>query len=67
MYGQEVMETDCKSAAIRPQSLTERLEQEKTHLEQRLEEINGVLGSLEASPETKDILDAVARLGHLHY
>ena len=51
----------------RPRSLTERLSDEKSNLEARLEEINGVLESLERHPETQSVLDAVARLGHFGY
>jgi len=68
MYGQEA--ADCKSTGLidaRPRSLTKRITDEKAKLEARLEEINGVLESLEANPETQAVMDAVARLGHFGY
>lgn len=52
---------------IRPQSLTERLEDEQKRLQERCDEITLVLDSLHKNPETQSILDAVARLGHLNY
>jgi len=64
-YGNIVSAEACESAP-RPSTLTERLHCEKTRIEERLTEINGILDRLEANPDTAEILDAVAKLGHLY-
>lgn len=51
----------------RQPTLTERLESEKRQLEERLEKVTSVLESLRAHPETTEILDSIAGLGHLNY
>ena len=68
MYENQVAE--CATRGLidaRPRSLTERITDEKAKLEARLEEINTVLESLEANPETQAVMDAIARLGHFGY
>ena len=69
MYDRNLAQATVGNAltAAQPQSLTERLRNEKQHLESRLDEINNVIESLEKNPETQSVLDAVARLGHLGY
>lgn len=47
----------------RPPSVTEKLEQEKHELELRLEAIQQLLDQLQASPETREILDNLSKLG----
>ena len=47
----------------RPPGVTEKLLQEKKELELRLEGITQLLDQLQASPETQEILDNMAKLG----
>ena len=47
----------------RPPGITEKLLQEKKELELRLEAITQLLDQLQASPETQEILDNMAKLG----
>lgn len=51
----------------RPRSLTERLTDEKSRLEVRLAEIDQVLSGLKKNPETQELFDAIAKLGHFGY
>ncbi len=46
-----------------PPSITEKLQQEKHELELRLTAINELFAQLEASPETQQIIDSLAKLG----
>jgi len=46
-----------------PPSVTENLEQERHNLELRLKAINQLLDQLQASPETQEIIDNLAKLG----
>jgi len=47
----------------RPPSVSEKLEQEKKELELRLEALNQLIDQLERSPETREILDNLSKLG----
>lgn len=47
----------------RPPGVTEKLLQEKKELELRLEAITQLLDQLQASPETQQIIDNLAKLG----
>lgn len=47
----------------RPPTVSEKLQQEKKELELRLEAINELIAQMEASPETRDIIDKLAQLG----
>ncbi len=58
---------DAAPATYCPPSLTERLIAEKKNLTERLEEVEHVLSKLEQNPETAEILNAVAKLGHMPY
>lgn len=62
MYGNnypEPAETKCVEA--RRYTLTERLTQEKTNLESRLEEINAVLNVLGQNPQVQSVLDLLQK------
>ena len=52
---------------IVPTSLTEKLENERHQLEQRLGQVNEALNALHDNPEAQKLFDAVAKLGHLGY
>ena len=47
----------------RPPSVSEKLAQEKKELELRLEALNQLIDQLENSPETREILDNLSKLG----
>ena len=47
----------------RPPSVSEKLLQEKKELELRLEALNQLIDQLERSPETREILDNLSKLG----
>lgn len=63
--GQEVEKAGLGRAMMdhRPPSVTEKLQQEKKELELRLEGVNQLLDQLQASPETREILDNLSKLG----
>ena len=50
-----------------PQSLTERLVEEKSRLELRLSDIDAIISRLKENPEMQNVLDSLARLGHSIY
>ena len=47
----------------RPPSVSEKLLQEKKELELRLQALNELIDQLEKSPETREILDNLSKLG----
>ncbi len=51
----------------RPPTVSEKLENEKKELELRLQAVNELIAQLDANPETKDIIDKLAQLGHRMY
>ncbi len=51
----------------RAPTVSEKLEQEKKELELRLEAVNQLIAQMEANPETRDIIDKLAQLGHRMY
>ncbi len=51
----------------RPPTVSEKLLNERKELELRLEAVNQLITQLDANPETKDIIDKLAQLGHRMY
>lgn len=51
----------------RPPTVSEKLGQERKELELRLEAVNQLIAQMEANPETRDIIDKLAQLGHRMY
>ena len=61
--GQEVAASGRSLMDHRPPSVSEKLLQEKKELELRLEALNQLIDQLERSPETREILDNLSKLG----
>ena len=53
-------------SADRSPTVSERLTNEKERLETRLEEVKSALEVLNRSPEVRDALDAIGKLGHIY-
>lgn len=49
---------------LMPTSTTDRLNNEKERLEQRLEAVNAAIEALESNPEIQNAIDAISKLGH---
>ena len=65
--GQEVQSAGRALMDHRPPTVSEKLQNEKKELELRLEAINQLIAQLDANPDTKDIIDKLAQLGHRMY
>jgi predicted component of type VI protein secretion system len=65
--GQEVAASARSLVDHRPPTVSEKLGQEKKELELRLEAVNQLIAQMEANPETRDIIDKLAQLGHRMY
>ncbi len=65
MYNDQPM-TEKSAASIgnaRQETVTERLKNEKAHLEDRLKQITEAIESLEAHPEVQTVVDTLQKLG----
>ena len=51
------------NAPCRPSSVTERLMDEKTSCERRLEEVNAALLLLERNPNVAEVLEVLTKMG----
>jgi hypothetical protein len=70
MFEDNQVETASVGRALmdhRPPTVSEKLANEKKELELRLQAVNELIDQLEANPETKEIIDKLAQLGHRMY
>ena len=62
----------CESTAligqdrIKSPTVSERLDSEKERLESRLKEVDEAIEMLNVSPEVKNALNAIGKLGHIY-
>lgn len=55
-------ETASKCIEVRRETLTERLENERSHLESRLAEVNEALAVLKSDPKIQAVFDILQRV-----
>ena len=69
MIGTQMMDGDTAAGAaigsLKRPTATERLYDEKKHLEGRLKDVNEAIAAIEKNPDVQAAFDAIQKLGHI--